>query len=198
VSAAKGAMPHKPRVQQLRWLATAWMIRIRSPVDVNYFSLRHLVYAEFVAEPAACPVVQSSDPSVKLNFHKYQMPKCKYDEAKFNSMPPIRLHGLVPLTKTSYIRDCELINRRMVFKELKYKHAQNVVKFEVFWGFGIHIGALWIMTPCSLVVCTGILEKHAASISTPNPIQHRNPKYHSNIKKDQYCRYSLLQKSVIM
>jgi hypothetical protein len=49
-------MPHKPRTGQLlRWSAMACKIGIRSSVDVNYFSVLHLLYTEFAAHSAPRP-----------------------------------------------------------------------------------------------------------------------------------------------
>jgi hypothetical protein len=131
------ATPRKPRIGQLLWWsAMACKIGIRSSADVNYFSVLHLLYTEFAPHPAPRPAgtVKQSICEVELLMYK----------TSGKNLTPCHLYAFKVwcyLAKKRFRRDCQILERRMVFNELKYKHAQNYVSLKLSGCLGITLGS---------------------------------------------------------
>jgi hypothetical protein len=79
----------------VKWLATACKIGIRSSAEVNYFFFATFFTPKLLLTLFHVQRAQLSDLGVKLNCHGGLILAYKPNGIKFNSMPPMRLQGVV-------------------------------------------------------------------------------------------------------
>jgi hypothetical protein len=145
-SAAGRVMPCKPKIGQLlRWSAMACKIGIRSSADINYFSVLHLLYIEFAVHPAPCPASTVSGREWSWTAAVIYCWRINLAEQNLTQCHLYVFKTWCYLAKKSFRRDCQILDRRVVFNELKYKHAQNYVSLKLSGSLGVTLGSsfLW-------------------------------------------------------